>query len=91
MAWDGEWNDGRWHHYAVTYHQEQGAQMFKDGKLLATSPQLVGALQSSIAPFVVGGSELKGEYFTGSLDEVRVYDRILTVAEVATLAAFPAR
>lgn len=89
FAWDGEWNDDRWHHYAVTYHQEQGGQIFKDGKILAAFPRLTGALQPPNAPFVIGGSEIDGESFTGSLDEVRVYDRVLSAGEVNLLASIP--
>ncbi len=86
FAWDGVWNDDHWHHFAVTYHARQGFQLFKDGKLVKSLPEMNGSLLPPQAPFVMGGSELECEYFRGALDEVRVYERVLLAAEVTALA-----
>jgi Concanavalin A-like lectin/glucanases superfamily len=36
----------------------------------------------STAPLRIGGTVLYGEYFQGRIDEVRVYNRALTQAEI---------
>ena len=37
--------------------------------------------------FSIGASQLPSHYFTGFMDDVRVYNRVLSASEVATLAA----
>ncbi|MDO7850258.1 M36 family metallopeptidase [Hymenobacter convexus] len=87
-------NDGRWHHLAAT---RQGAtlQLYVDGVLDASgtgagtgtrnSPTLrLGAIQSGA-----------GGYFSGRLDELRVYSAVLTQANIradmqSTASAVPA-
>jgi Concanavalin A-like lectin/glucanases superfamily/Viral BACON domain len=47
------------------------------GALAGTAPVSAGALR-------IGGNSVWGEWFAGLIDEVRVYNRALTAAEVAT-------
>ena len=49
-----------------------------------------GAIQSSSDPLWIGGTPY-GEYFHGLIDDVRVYNRALTQAEIQTDMATPAR
>jgi len=92
FPWRGVWDDNRWHHYAVTYHHEDGVRVYKDGLIYAHDQRVTGSLPAkSSAPFVMGGSERGSEYFSGSLDEVRIYDRQLSAAEIQTLAALSAK
>lgn len=88
FPWHGAWDDGRWHHYAVTYHRSEGLMVYKDGQLFAQDKNLTGPLPAKTsAPFILGASELNCEYFAGALDEVRVFDRQLSVSEITALAA----
>jgi serine/threonine protein kinase len=90
FRWRGVWDDGLWHHYAVTYHPDHGAVIYQDGKMQYHQPGMRGQLPAvTDVPFVIGATEADHEYFAGSLDEVRIYDRALTIAEIQVLAALP--
>lgn len=41
-------------------------------------------MQATSNPLRIGGHSVWGEYCAGLIDEVRVYNRALTAAEVAT-------
>jgi hypothetical protein len=70
-----------WTHLAVTY----------DGSVLrlyvngaeAGNRTVSGSLVTSTGALRIGGNSVWGEYFTGLIDEVRVYNRALTPAEIA--------
>jgi hypothetical protein len=73
---------GAWTHVALTY---DGAAMrlYVNG-VLATSRATVGALQTTTSPLWIGGNSPWGEYFQGLIDDVRVYDRALSQADIQT-------
>jgi hypothetical protein len=48
-----------------------------------------GKLATSGQPLRIGGNTVFNEWFNGTLDEVRVYNRALSAAEVATDQATP--
>ena len=57
--------------------------VYLGGTQIATRA-VTGALQSSSGPLRIGGNAVwGGEFFSGRLDELRVYNRALTAAEVA--------
>ena len=69
-----------WSHLAVAW---DGAtlRLYVDGAQVA-SKAVTGSLAASTAPFRIGGNGIWGEYFSGAIDEVRVYDHALTPAEI---------
>ena len=69
-----------WSHLATTY---DGAtlRLFVNGAQV-TSRALSGSILSSSSPLRIGGNKIWGEYFAGTLDEVRVYNRALSPAEI---------
>ncbi len=71
-----------WTHLAATY---DGAtlRLFANG-VQAGSLALSGAMTVSASPLRIGGNAVWGEYFTGLIDEVRVYNRALGQAEIQT-------
>ncbi|HVV17042.1 MAG TPA: LamG-like jellyroll fold domain-containing protein [Polyangia bacterium] len=77
-------NDSNWHHAVYTY---DGAtdRIYLDGTLQAsgTSTHQTG----SVTAAYLGTYNAAGELFAGSLDDVRVYSRAISAAEVAILAA----
>ena len=81
-------NDGRWHHLAVVLTLGQAAAFYIDGRLSSTQP-LATAAAANGAPLWIG--TLPGSYngspFTGSLDEVRIYDQTLSASDIAALVA----
>ncbi|MCH7921091.1 MAG: hypothetical protein IIC50_24370 [Planctomycetes bacterium] len=86
-------NDGEWHHVALTVMEgatlrPEMTQLYVDGR---EDTYFSGA---DVAYIIAAGSDVNvgrsgpqdGRYFLGSLDEVRIYDRHLSAAEVAWLA-----
>jgi hypothetical protein len=69
-----------WTHLATTF---DGAtlRLFVDGVQVA-SRAATGALLTSASPLRIGGNAVWGEYFAGDLDEVRLYGRALSAAEI---------
>ena len=43
-----------------------------------------GAIQASANPLRIGGNAIWGEYTDGRIDEVRIYNRALSAAEITT-------
>ena len=69
-----------WSHLATTY---DGAtlKLYVNGVQVASRAQ-AGPIATSTNPLEIGGDLLNGQYFNGTIDEVRVYNRALTVGEV---------
>jgi len=71
-----------WTHLACTY---DGASVrlyvngFQAGNVSAT-----GAITTSTSPLTMGGNTPYGEFFNGRIDDVRVYNRALSLAEIQT-------
>ena len=78
-----------WHHVVI---RQQGSgsgntqKIYVDGTDTTTS-SFTAQDGSGGGTISFGRSALPGEYFTGSLDDVRVYDRALSTTEISTLAA----
>ncbi|AVH55440.1 MULTISPECIES: sialidase family protein [Streptomyces] len=79
----GAYNDGQWHHLAL---RRGGGQLtlFIDGTAISTAD--VPGSVSRNSPFGVHvGQRMDGRaYFTGAIDDVRVYDRALSDAELSS-------
>jgi Concanavalin A-like lectin/glucanases superfamily/Domain of unknown function (DUF1929)/Bacterial Ig domain/Galactose oxidase, central domain len=71
-----------WTHLAGTY---DGAmqRLYVNGVEVASRPQ-TGAIQTSDSPLRIGGNGIWGEFFQGRLDEMRIYSRALSQAEIQT-------
>ena len=71
-----------WTHLAVTY---DGAmlKLYVNG-LLVTNLPVTSMITISTNPLFIGGDQSMGQYFHGRIDEVRVYNRALSAAEVQT-------
>ena len=69
-----------WTHLAATY---DGAtlRLYVNG-VQASSLARTGAIATSSNPLQIGGDSLYGQYFRGLIDEVRIYNRALSVAEI---------
>lgn len=69
-----------WSHLAATY--DGGIlRLYLNGVQIG-SQAASGAITASTLPLQIGGNAVWGEYFTGLIDEVRVYNRALTVSEI---------
>ncbi len=80
--------DGQWHHVAGVI-SATGMKLYGDGELICTNTDMQPIVYDKGPDFVVGrhGTNTSGFPFDGNIDEVRVYTRVLSPAEIAALAA----
>ncbi len=71
-----------WSHLAMTW-DGLTIRMFVNGTQVA-SGALAGTAALSASPLRIGGNSVWGEWFAGLIDEVRIYNRALSAAEIAT-------
>lgn len=78
---------GQWHHFVLVLDRETGqANVFLDNSLVDSVAMTDASLE--LAPLVLGAQPWSGEYyngFYGSIDELRIYSKALSVDEVATV------
>ena len=78
-------NNGAWHHVAVTRNSGSGAMvLYVDGVQQAS---VTGPIGTKSAPpnLRLGSLQTNLNFFAGQLDEVRLYNDVLTAAQVAAL------
>ena len=69
-----------WTHLAGTY---DGATLrFYVNGVQVSSRAQTGAIAVSTNPLQIGGDSIYGQYFIGKIDEIRVYNRALSVTEI---------
>ncbi|TWT41418.1 LamG domain-containing protein [Botrimarina hoheduenensis] len=87
-------SDDRWRHYAMTYRSSDGAAgLYMDGELISTNTHptratldvdpgglMIGQEQDS-----VGGGFVSSQQLAATLDDFRIYGRVLSAEEVADL------
>ena len=70
-----------WSHVATTYDGTTH-RLFVNGAQVA-SVSRTGKIGTSAKPLRIGGNAVFGEWFSGTIDEVRIYNRALTAAEIS--------
>ena len=70
-----------WTHLAATYGSGL-LRIYVNGVLVSTQA-VTGTMASSTRPVRIGGNTIWGEYFAGRIDEVKIYNRALSVTEIA--------
>jgi hypothetical protein len=78
---------GEWYHVACTYDQNE-MRIYGNGVLVASMPKS-GAIDTNPSVTAAIGAQPPGagsKHFAGTLDDIRIYERALNEAEVATLA-----
>jgi hypothetical protein len=71
-----------WTHIATTY-DGTNMRFYINGALVGTKAQ-TGSITRANGPLRIGGNLSSGEFFQGLIDEVRVYNRALSAAEITT-------
>ena len=71
-----------WTHLATTYDGVT-LRFYVNGVQVATLAQ-TGAMVTSSNSLQIGGDSIYGQYFQGTIDEVRVYNTALTAAQIQT-------
>jgi hypothetical protein len=69
-----------WTHLAVTYDGATLTLLFNGQP--QNSVALTGAIMTSVQPLFIGGDPTYGNFFSGMIDEIRIYDRALSQAEI---------
>lgn len=78
---------GAWSHLAATYDGTT-MRLYVNGVQVNSQPQ-TGTMALSGGPLSLGGDSQFGQYFSGRIDEVRVYDRALSPTEIQADMATP--
>ncbi len=71
-----------WTHVALTYDGTT-QRLYVNGTQVATRAT-TGTIQATDNPLWIGGNNPYGEYFTGLIDDVRIYNRALTQTDIQT-------
>jgi Concanavalin A-like lectin/glucanases superfamily len=71
-----------WTHLAVTYDGST-LRLYVNGTQVS-SKAVTGAMPAGTQPLRIGGNAIWGEYFAGLIDEVRIYNRALSSAEIGS-------
>jgi hypothetical protein len=71
-----------WTHMASTYNGTT-LSLYVNGVFVASQP-VSGNIQPSTGPLRIGGNSIWGEYFAGRIDNMRIYNRPLSQAEIQT-------
>jgi dihydrofolate reductase len=69
-----------WTHLAVSYDRTT-IRLYVNGSQVSSQPA-TGAIATSSNPLSIGGDSIYGQYFSGLIDEVRVYNTALTAAQI---------
>ncbi len=84
-------NDGQWHHVAVVFNRSANMIRYVDGAPSGTQNSLSFLSSQSLdntKQLRIGARDQSGDeiYFSGLIDDVRVYASVLSVEEIAPLA-----
>lgn len=69
-----------WTHLAATYDGTT-TRLYVNGTQVANQTQ-TGAITASLNPLQIGGDSIYGQYFQGTIDEVRIYNLALTATQI---------
>lgn len=79
-----------WHHYAATYNYTTGGlQLYIDGVArakLSLGTTALAQIKRDSGSMTIGYNPTQNTYFSGQIDEVRLYGRALQAKEIAALA-----
>lgn len=83
-----------WHHIVGTFNRGQAA-IYIDGELKVSETLYVSSIMNDVQPLIIGGcwdyggADRFASALNGLADDIRIYNRALSAAEVAQLYAIP--
>ncbi len=88
----GSWNPAissafstdKWTHYVITLDGTTG-KIYKNNSVVASNSNITVALPNSVIAIGASKDSTANTFFTGSLDDFRIYNRALTVTEIDDL------
>jgi hypothetical protein len=86
QGWEGVFGavDTEWHHFAVTYTGDGGS-WYLDGQYIDISEGAVGTIDRVI----IGARLENNNFFPGLIDDVRIYNKALTIEDIKKIMAGP--
>jgi len=80
--------DGQWHHVGLVYdNTTMKRHLYVDGTEVAVDDSVVAGVQSTAGLYIGAGQTLEApSFFSGLIDDVRIYTKALTPEEIAALA-----
>jgi hypothetical protein len=78
-----------WYHLTATYDGDS-LKAYRDGELITDNTDLSGDPDTEAATLKLGRHATAEQYFTGTVDEAMIYNRVLSTGEVRYLAGFRA-
>jgi len=78
---------GSWSHLAITYDGSI-LRLYVNGSQVASQAR-TGSIATSTNPLQIGGDSIFGQYFIGTIDEVRVYNVPLSQSQIQSDMAVP--
>ena len=89
MSYDAGISDNTWYHIAITYNQGNNAEeclLYVDGELGASFAEPNSDLDDSrTSPITIGDTKHYTQPFTGLIDEVAVWTRVLTSSQISAI------
>ncbi len=78
--------DGKWHHIAITF-DTGSVKTYVDGRVTGSWNGIAGSMRKLDAEFSIGRLPRNTNRWDGALDEVRLYNRALTLSEITQAAS----
>ncbi|WP_051425991.1 sialidase family protein [Jiangella gansuensis] len=84
----GDYADGQWHHVALT-RSDDAVTVYVDGEARGSSAPVAGSVSAGALTGIRVGARVDGinNPLNGAVDDVWMFDRALSAAEIAALAA----
>ena len=70
-----------WTHLALTY-DGANLRLYVNGTQVSSQAQTGNDCDRSTNPLQIGGDSIFGQYFAGTIDEVRVYNKALSQSQI---------
>ncbi len=85
---NNSFDDNQWHHIAVVFDRDGGAQIYVDGIADGPLTDIAAANGdlSNLDPLTIGARNKGGvldQYFNGLIDDVRIFDYALSIEDIA--------
>jgi hypothetical protein len=80
---------GVWTHVVLTFNDSTNAANFYINGSSNSSGSITNNLANTPQPIIIGWSGQNVQFFDGSIEDLRIYNRVLAPAEISALAASP--
>jgi hypothetical protein len=79
----------KWYHFTFTHSSTAGGKLYINGQLVNSNTK-TGVICNSTNPIYIGAEVTNGtlwRFFNGKIDDIRIYNRVLTQTEIDYLAS----